>query len=128
MPTLTADDRVEGPACGLPGFERRHFDVHSAALRELGHPYVRVDSEHRATGRLKLPRHDARPGVHIENDSARGGSNDALDQGLGIARPHAVSNAPDPTRTIPPPAADRAARCRDRTPPRVMAPRSLSHG
>lgn len=90
MPALTADDRVECPACSLPGFKGRDFDVHSAALRELGHPCVRVDSEHLATGRLKLPRHNASADAHIENESSRGGSDDALDQDVGIARPRAV--------------------------------------
>lgn len=90
MPTLTGDDRVESPASSLPGFKGRHFDVHSAALRELGHPCVRLDTEHLTTGRLKLPRHDASADAHIENDSTRGGSHDALDQDVGIARPRAV--------------------------------------
>jgi hypothetical protein len=90
MPTLTGDDHVESPARSLPGFKRRHFDVHSAALRELGHPCVRLDAEHRASGRLKLPRHDARADANIENKSTRGGSHDALDQDVGIARPCAV--------------------------------------
>jgi hypothetical protein len=90
MPTLTGNDRVEPPARSLPGFKGRHLDVHAAALRELGHPCVRLDAEHRATSRLKLPRHDTRADPHIENETTRGGSHDPLDQDVGIARPRTV--------------------------------------
>src|SRR5450755_3279003 len=90
MPTLTGDDRVESAPCSLPGFKGRYLDVHSAALRELGHPCVRLDAEYRATGRLKLPRDDARADAHIENESTRAGSHDPLDQDVGIARPRAI--------------------------------------
>ena len=90
MPTLRRDDRVEFPACSLPGFEGRHFDLHSRVPRELGQPCVRVDPDHLATGRLKLPRHDASANAHVENEPSRNRSDDALDQDAGIARPGPV--------------------------------------
>ena len=90
MPTLTGDDRVEFPACSLPGLKGRHLDVHSAAPGELGHPCVRLDPEHPATSRVKLPRHDASAQAHIENKPTRGASHDPLDQDVGIARTRAV--------------------------------------
>ena len=90
MPTLPRHDRVESPACRLPGFEGRHFDLHSRLPRELGQPCVRIDPEHQATRHLKLPRHDASPNAHVENEPSRGHSDDALDQNVGIARPGPV--------------------------------------
>ena len=90
MPTLARDDRVECPACGIPGFEARHFDLHAALPRELGQPCVGVDPEHLATGRLKLPRHDASGSADVEDARARGPGDDALDQSRGIARPGPV--------------------------------------
>ncbi len=85
MPTLPRDDRVEFPACSLPGFKGRHFDLHSGVPRELGQPCVRVNPEHLAIGRLKQPRHDASANAHVENEPSRGRSDDALDQDLGVA-------------------------------------------
>ena len=58
--------------------------------RELGQPCVRVDPEHPAAGRLKLPRHDPSANAHVENEPSRGRSDDALDQDVGIARPGPV--------------------------------------
>jgi hypothetical protein len=55
--------------------------------RELGQPCVRVDAEHLATGRLKLPRHDAGADAHVENEPSKGRSDNALDQYVGIAWP-----------------------------------------
>jgi hypothetical protein len=58
--------------------------------RELGQPRVRVDPEHPATGRLKLPRHNASTDAHVENERSNGRSDNALDQDVGIARPGPV--------------------------------------
>jgi len=90
MPTLPRDERVEFPARGLSVFEGRHFDLHTAVPRELGQPCIRVDPEHLAPGRLKLPRHDAGANAHVENAPSRDRSNDALSQDIGIARPGPV--------------------------------------
>ena len=90
MPTLPGDDRVEFSACSLPGFEGRHFDLQSAVPRELGQPCIRVDPQHPATGRLKLPRHDASTDAHVENEPSRGRADNPLDQDVGIARPSPV--------------------------------------
>lgn len=40
MPGLPGDDRIEGPAGGVPGFERRYLNVESALSGERGHPRV----------------------------------------------------------------------------------------
>ena len=90
MPALRRDDRVEFPACSIPGFEGRHFDFHSRCAARTRPAVVRVDSEHPTTGRLKLARHDASANPHVENESARDRSENALDQVGGVARPGAV--------------------------------------
>jgi len=90
MPTLPRDDHVEFTTLRLPCLERRHLDLHAAAPREPGQPCVRVDPQHLAASRLKLPRHDASTNAYVENESSRGCSDKALDQNNGIARPGAV--------------------------------------
>lgn len=105
MPTLSRDECVEFPARGVPVFEGRHFDLHTVVPRELGQPCVRVDPEHLATGRLKLPRNDAGANADVENEPSGGRSDNALDQDVGIARPGPVITLgvrPERLRRLPP--------------------------
>jgi hypothetical protein len=59
VPGLPGDDRVEVPAGGVPGFERRHIDLDSGAPGEVGHPGVGLHPQHLAADRLELPGVDA---------------------------------------------------------------------
>lgn len=51
VPGLCGDDRVERPARGGPGFERRHLDLNPPLPGYVSHTGVGVDPEHPAAGR-----------------------------------------------------------------------------
>lgn len=86
VPRLGGDHGVEGAARRFPGLEGRHLDGQAAGPREVGHPRVRLDAEHGATGGLELPGRDACPAADVEYVGFRPIPDDARHQGVGVAR------------------------------------------
>ncbi len=82
--------RVDAAACSLPGFEGRHFDLHSA--RPANWPAERqADTEHLATGRLAAAQQCQ---LQLRRERVRQGPQpQCARSGQGIARP-----LRDPTR------------------------------
>jgi hypothetical protein len=86
VPGLRGDDRVECPACGVPGLERRHLDLDASPPGQAGHPRVGIDPEHPAPGRAELPGGDTGAAADIKHIRAGAGGDDPLHQGARIAR------------------------------------------
>jgi Methyltransferase domain len=90
VPALGGNDRVKRTTGGIPRLEGGYLDVEAALAREVGHPRVRLDSQHPAAGGLKLPSSDAGAAPHIEDIATRTGGHDAFDHSVGITRPRTV--------------------------------------
>jgi hypothetical protein len=90
VPRLGGEHRVEGSAGRFPGLEGRHLDRQSAGPSEVGHPRVRLDTEHGATGGLELPGGDAGAAAHVEYVGSRASRDDTRHQVVGVARPGPV--------------------------------------
>jgi hypothetical protein len=68
-----------------PGLERRHLDLKLARSREVGHPGIDCDTEHRATSRLELSSSDSGAGADVEQLRSAVTHDDRLYQRIGIA-------------------------------------------
>src|SRR6202041_34657 len=90
VPGLPGDDRVEGPAARVPGFEVADLDVDPGPTCNLGHPGVRVAAEDRDAGRRVLPRPDAGSAADVQEFDAGARGDDALDELVGIPGPRPV--------------------------------------
>ncbi|GFE27389.1 hypothetical protein Sliba_78420 [Streptomyces nigrescens] len=55
-------------------------------MREVGHPRIRLDAEHRATGGLELAGRDARAAAYVEHVRPRAPGDDTRHQAIGVAR------------------------------------------
>jgi hypothetical protein len=86
VPRRPGDDRVEVPADRVPGFERRHLDLDldPAAPREVSHPRVGLDTEHRAAGRLELPGFDAGAAADVQDIGPGAAGDDPLHRAAGV--------------------------------------------
>jgi hypothetical protein len=85
VPRLGGDQCVERPPGRLPGFEGCHLDPQAAGFREVGHPCIRLDAEHGATGGLELAGRDARAAADVEHVRPRDPGDDTRHQVIGVA-------------------------------------------
>jgi hypothetical protein len=90
VPGRPRDDRVELPAGRVPVLELRHLDLDPGPPREVSHPRVGVDAEHRAASRLELPGLDAGAAADVQDTGPRAGGDDPVHQGAGVAGPGPV--------------------------------------
>jgi len=74
----------------VPRFERRHLHLDPGAPREVSHPPVGLDAEHRAAGRLELPGFDAGAAADVQQVGAGGFRADPLHKGIGVPGPGPV--------------------------------------
>jgi hypothetical protein len=90
VPCLPGDDRVEVPAGGVPGFERRRLDLDAAAPCEVSHPRVGLDAQYPAAGRLELPGCYAGAATDVKDVGSGAFGNDPVHHGPGIGGPGTV--------------------------------------
>src|SRR4051794_17882676 len=70
VPRLAGDDGVEGTPGGVPLLEPGRGDLDPAAPGELGHPRVRLDTQHPTAGGAELPGGDPGAAADVEQVGA----------------------------------------------------------